>query len=129
MREIRFRGKRLHGPELIIGDLNHIDGKVYIFPRVPDDKYPPNSPDWFEVDPETVGQFTGLKDKNGVQIFENDIVKTERNDNMTIGWSEHFASFIINRDGWMFGYWFGEAFDAIDCEVIGTTFQNPELLK
>jgi hypothetical protein len=72
MREIKFKGKRKHGDEILIGDLNQINGQVFIFARAED--IPFNSTDWFEVDPETVGQFTGLLDRFAKEIFEKDIV-------------------------------------------------------
>lgn len=52
MKEIKFKGKRKHGEEILTGDLNHINGVVYIFPRGTDT--PLNSPDWFEVDDDSV---------------------------------------------------------------------------
>lgn len=73
-----------------------------------------------EVEPETVGQCTGLKDNNGKLIFEGDIV-ARGEDKAVIKYDDETASFYMR---WVETETFIE-----DCEVIGNIYENPELLE
>lgn len=122
-----FRGKRKDNGEWVFGDLVH---SVYKIGDTCVGQYG-NEVGMHEVDPETICQCTGIKDKNGKLIWENDIVNCLTEDcSGYIGWNESEAGFYFNvllEDG---SFEEEHIYDYQDCiEVIGNTFDNPELLE
>ena len=148
MREIKFRGKRKDNNEWIYG---------FYFEKVRDKNIPANQPkkafiktetwdegfDVNEINIETLGQFTGLYDKNHKPIYEDDIVKmcfceTDDNGYLLKEWSISGEVFYSN---YLYGYRVLETINlengceyeehslSPDIAVIGNIFDNPELLK
>ena len=126
-REILFRGKRADNGEWVYGNLidsDSIVGKIVDF----DGEY--FIPEfWYKVDPETVGQFTGITDKNGTKIFDGDIVRfyDDSEDELTNGvvvFNADFCSFCVSINGhedvMLMAHW--------QYEVIGNIYDNKELL-
>lgn len=72
-------------------------------------------------------QSTGLFDAKGREIWEGDVVLAD-NEVCLIGWSERYASFNIRKNGWLHDHFFGEAYEANECEVLGSIYENPELI-
>ena len=118
-REIEFRAKSVDTGDWVIGNLCwYKTGECYIEERVDEECA-------FPVDPDTVGQYTGIMDTNGVKVFEGDIVYVNGDD---IGVIEYKCGcFYVRCDGYE-GTFYDNYFGS-DVEVIGNIYENKELLN
>lgn len=85
--------------------------------------------DYEEIKPSTLGECTGIPDKNDNLIFEGDNIKAKYRAKTVIGFVEYdsyIGAFVLN-DG-VYGYKFGSDILSKECEVIGNIHDNPELL-
>ena len=140
MREILFRGK-VNNPdniswlqqsvgEWVEGNLEHDPDlesyKINGFNYYSSEQGLEREPFVYRVDPETIGQYTGMKDKNGEKIFEGDIVSHFSN------YSGHRVYAVVTyTDGQFLAMTNDNAglYLSDKLEVIGNIFDNPELLK
>ena len=135
MREILFRGKRLGIGEWVEGyffkaKLYRSDDELSEFITVPHPEVKGLSSDDFLVDPDTVGQFTGLTDKNGKKIFEGDIVtfktRTSTFKPLYVRWYAETAQFLVTTNDCIRSYPMDKSWEY---KVIGNIHDNPELLE
>ena len=137
MREILFRGKRTDNGEWVNGyyvydcahNVHFIFKNQLVCPNCINDRRIDYSLCDYEIDPETLCRFTGLHDKNGNRIWENDIIKHEISDTIgTVKWyQEDYVGWcvddtIIDEQQFTDEMW-------NECEVIGNIFDTPEMLK
>lgn len=115
-----FKAKRIDNGEWVQGYLYGIWEKRHILWCMTND-----IPDMIEVEPSTICQCTGLRDKNGQNIWENDIIELDE-DIYIVTWEEDDAMFALEDASIV------EHFSHVDskwCEVVGNKFDNPELLE
>ena len=129
MRTIKFRGIVIDVDEWIHGDLNFIDNQPYIVGHGVGGK------GMYAVNPNTAGQFTGLTDKNGKEIYEGDIIGCHNPDiKHLIFYNEKQGRFMAALNGDIDNDFVGVC--GLDDSrwiaskmVIGNIHDNPELLK
>lgn len=135
MRPIKFRGKRVDNGEWIYGYLLVVDRCYQIHWQNED-----GAPWWADVDPATVGQFIGMLDRTGREVYEGDVVfwiVTDmrghgRGEQGVIFWDKHTMSWAIERDKPCVDgrpCIISRPFDKKHIEVVGNIHDNPELMK
>lgn len=132
-REILFRGKRVDNGEWVYGAfvpdaLEMLKGARGLDGFIRRCNAESGEVEMFEVDRETVGQFTGLIDKDGRKIFEGDIIENDL-DRFIVEWDDEFAGFFLSdADPEYQGYVTLSEVSKDGC-VIGNIYDNPELLE
>ena len=127
MREILFRGKCFNTEEWVEGYLGiEVPDELVIQKFSYDEYFKSNCIDQYSVKPETIGQYTGLSDKNGTKIFEGDILHAAQG-NFVVRWSESICSFVAGEKERMRPCMNSGTMNC--CEVIGNIFDNPELIE
>ena len=125
MRTIKFRGKDIANEEWIYGSLVTDGYKYHIVGELETEAHEYN-----EVEKETVGQFTGLKDSLGNDIYEGDLLSRNTGLTYQVYWNNNESGFNMKNTSWadddcpMNFYNVEERF-----EVIGNIHDNPELNK
>lgn len=143
-REIKFRGRDLYHGQMVEGMLHTYGDGAFICQA---ELMSNQGKDWrvpgIEVDPETVGQLTGLKDKNGVEIYEGDIVRWYRSNGEvesietvmhSLNWDGRVGQNAPFMSAWgttcgRYYKTFMNIYDPVRySEVIGNVHENPDLL-
>ena len=130
MREYKFRGKDLKGEwryGFLFYDYDCTD-KYSPFINWKDEKYLGGIGEE-QVEEETLGQFTGLKDKNGKEIYEGDVLQIDI-DRAYVKWNDKYGYFELIPIG---DYYFdsgviGEELEYLEAKLIGNIYDNKELL-
>ena len=132
MREILFRGKRTINGDWVYGDFVHGNERKSLRDSIFVYDSETQSFNDYEINPSTLGQYTGLTDKNGKRIFEGDIAKVLQGKDKDIAYVgfENGAFMLYPKTGniyerTLWEHWYNDW----DVEVIGNITDNQELLE
>lgn len=136
-REIKFRAKQVDLNDWIHGYLREVFGETKrTFVIAPANKFESDGYTDVEEDyvqPDTIGQFTGLTDKNGKEIYEGDIIQLqckENKYNCLVGWNSELGAWCISIGNKHVGVKpLGEWLCEYKFEVIGNIYDNKDLLE
>ena len=129
MRDYKFRGQKIYTKEWIYGSFIQIDSnghQCFIFPE--------NTPFCIELTDfytipilkETVGQYTGLHDRNGKEIYEGDLViipVEDEQEAVKIEWDNDSSRFVFSARTYTCDF---DSYGGEDCEVVGNIYDNFE---
>ena len=123
MREIKFRGRKLVGEDAGKWAYGWLSTNIRGNPVIKDD----NAQFPVAVDVETVGQYTGMKNFNGTEIYDGDIVRTDDEDEelAIIEWGDDTLKFMVTHGNVCSDL--GEYYPR-EIEVVGNIYDNPELI-
>jgi len=134
MRQIKFRGKTKVTGKWICGDIAHLYGDVHIQTDISDNDR--RGTIGWDVDVDTIGQFTGIVDRNGTEIYEGDIIRAYDSNGKPVlhevyyfNKEARFATKLIGYENLNEGLLIQKWINELDFEIIGNIFDNPELLK
>ena len=132
-REILFRGKRVDNGEWIDGWFLPGNERQSLHPCI--FVYLPETQSFecFDIDIDTLGEYTGLTDRDGTRIFEGDIIGVVYNPNYGGVAKKRIGTFKVGFEDGCYVYEDGEGYflftESDEIVVIGNIYDNPELLK
>ena len=120
---IKFKAKRLDNGEWIEGEISHFENTIWIVPI----SHEPFHLGCAEVDPDTICMFTGLKDCEGNEIWEGDMIKSPYLGNVaTVEWDDSLCGFKCVDDRRHINYSLKALVESFGWSLIGNKFDKEE---